>query len=100
MMKNNDDKFERFLERARRGRPAEAPEPPFGFATRVAARWAAQGASSDPLLVWERLTRWGLAGALAVCLAVLAVGRDSLRAQSTPNALEALAGLDADEDFY
>jgi hypothetical protein len=99
-MKNDDGRFERFLDLARRGRPAEVPESRFGFATRVAARWAAHDARPDALVVWERLTRWGLAGALAVCLTVFLVSRDSLQARETPSALDAFAGFTEEDDSF
>ena len=99
-MKHDERRFERLLELARRGRPPETPGLRLGFATRVAARWASGGPAHDTLFVWERWTRWGLAGALAVCLTVFVFSRDSLRAQSAPSALESLAGLEADEDFF
>jgi hypothetical protein len=100
-MTNDERRFERLLELARRGRPVETPEPRFGFATRVAARWASSSPANDALFVWERLTRWGLAGALAVCLTVLAFSRDTLRAGSTSaSALETLAGLEMDDESF
>ena len=99
-MKNDDGRFERFLDLARRGRPAETPEPRFGFATRVAARWAAHDARPDALIVWERLTRWGLAGALAVCITVFLVSRESLQARQTSTALDVFAGLTEEDDLF
>jgi hypothetical protein len=100
-MKNSERRFERLLELARRGRPKETPETRFGFATRVAARWASESPANDALIVWERLTRWGLAGTLALCLTALLVSRDTLRFQSTPvSGLELLAGLGFDEEGF
>lgn len=48
--------------------PEPAAVPP-GFATRVAARWAA-GRRESELEIWDRVTRWGLAAAVAVGVAV------------------------------
>lgn len=75
-MTHPPDKLQRLLELARK---APDPNPPTtagprplapGFATRVAARWAASG-QRDELDLWDRLSRWGLGIAGAVCLAVL-----------------------------
>ncbi|MBM3848352.1 MAG: hypothetical protein FJ405_18965 [Verrucomicrobia bacterium] len=95
---NKDDRFERFLNAARRGAPKGSPELRTGFATRVAARWASRGTSPDGLIVWERLTRWGLAAGMAVCFAILLASSDSLKPSSNPSALEVFAGL-VDEDL-
>ncbi len=94
----NDNRFVRFLNAARRGAPKDAPEPPLGFATRVAAHWISRGAPHDALFAWERLTRWGLASALVVCFTVFLVSYDSLKPRSNPSALDVFAGL-AEEDF-
>jgi hypothetical protein len=98
-MKKPNRRFERFLDLARQGRPAETESPPFGFATRVAARWAS-GPPGDPIFVWERLTRWGVAVACAVFLTTLAVSRKSFETPSAPTALEAFAGLADEEDSF
>jgi hypothetical protein len=96
-MKKDNRRFERFLDLARRGRPAETELPRFGFATRVAARWASES-SPDPIFVWERLTRWGLAAACAVFLTTFVVSRNALQAPSAPSALEAFAGFVEEDD--
>ena len=92
------DNLKNFLDRARRGQPSTPSEAPFGFATRVAARWAATPSASDPLRTWELLTRWGLAGAFAVCLAVSLMPRPEATSPEPPSALDAFAGFDGDED--
>jgi hypothetical protein len=98
-MKKHHRRFERFLELARRGRPPQAEPAPFGLATRVAARWTSAGAS-DPIFVWERLTRWGVVVACAVFLTTLAVSRKSFEAASAPTALERFAGVVEEEDPF
>jgi hypothetical protein len=99
-MKHN--KLNAFLRRARRGRPDDQDERSFGFATRVAAQWAASSmpasAFTDPLLCWERLTRWGLAGACAVCVAVTLFQRPAVATGEATNTLEMMAGFDDAED--
>jgi len=95
-MKNENLKD--FLARARRGQPATPSEAPFGFTTRVAARWTAAPSPSDPLRTWERLTRLGLAGACAVCLAVSLIPRPEATSPEPASALDTFAGFDGDED--
>lgn len=85
-MKESDSHFERFLAGARKGKPARgAEEPPFGFSTRVVARWLAR--REDPLVPWEKFARWGAAVALGVALFFAAVARPHTRV----NPLAALA---------
>src|SRR6185436_9235054 len=45
---------------------------PFGFATRVASRWAATPRGPTAADLWERLSWWGSGLAAASCLLVLA----------------------------
>lgn len=96
------EKFNTFLRCARRGFPDRRDERSFGFATRVAARWAASSpspsATTDPLLCWERLSRWGLAGACAVCVAVALLQRSAVTTEETPDTLEMMAGFEDAED--
>lgn len=65
-----DERFQRYLTAARRGRPEVEPSMPYGFATRVAALWAARSRREDPWSLWERLARYG---ALVVAALVLAL---------------------------
>lgn len=87
-----DDGLKRFMDMARRGRNQSAPpaEVPFGFATRVTAR-AFSERKEDPLALWERLARWSLVTAFAVCL-VTAVLHPRTPSSS---ALAEFAGLNA-----
>jgi hypothetical protein len=68
----------------------------------VAARWAREprGQSADGLLVWERLARWGVAGAMAACIVMAVVNRVHPPAPAPPTALEVFAGLVDDEDSF
>jgi hypothetical protein len=85
-VKNDNSEFEKFLRTARRGKPAtEDAEAPFGFSTRVASRWLAQG--EDLLVPWERLGHWGAITALGIALLVVVAARP----QPTVNPLAALA---------
>lgn len=62
---------------ARKGRPNSTDgdgsmlRPPPGFATRVAAQWAAGGRGLTSAEVWERLSWWGTGVAAAACLLVV-----------------------------
>ena len=96
------EELRNLIGKARRGRPEESAEAPFGFAGRVAARWARGGSHEfeNGLVVWERLTRWGLAGALAACVVMVALDRVSSRATEAPSSLEIFAGLVDDEDSF
>jgi hypothetical protein len=81
-MKRGGDRLEEVLALARQAArradashvdaAASAEALPVGFATRVAARWA-----STPVLgeweLWDRVTRWGLALAVAVCVVAFAM---------------------------
>ncbi|HZO86525.1 MAG TPA: hypothetical protein VFC26_14995 [Verrucomicrobiae bacterium] len=64
---------------------APESEAPFGFATRVAARWAAQRRASAAD-VWQRLCWWGATASIAICL-FSAVYRATL---PEPNAFDLL----------
>jgi hypothetical protein len=70
-MKNDKDIWAR-LSRLARQAPAEEPAlAPFGFATRVVARWRAGGAPS----VWQA---WGLLSSRALALSCLALAISAL----------------------
>ena len=47
--------------------PFDTPVP-FGFSTRVAARWVAVRGPSNQANLWERLCWWGASVSVAVCL--------------------------------
>jgi hypothetical protein len=74
-MKPSGDRFEQVMalarkaEGARVGVKSEAVKPlPFGFSTRVAALWVSRPVP-DEWDLWDRVSRWGLGLALAVCVA-------------------------------
>ena len=52
--------------------PPTAQEAPFGFSTRVAARWAEARKHTGRGDVWERFCWWGAGASVAVCLAAFA----------------------------
>jgi hypothetical protein len=73
-MKPSGDRFEQVMalarkaDRPRTGVNPEAVEPlPLGFSTRVAALWASRPVPNEWDL-WDRVSRWGLGLALAVCV--------------------------------
>ena len=84
-----DERFDTFLELARRGRPEPSAEAPYGFASRVAARWA--GAPKHPSLadLWERLCWYGA----GVSLAALVFSASFAPPTSQPNAFEMLLSV-------
>jgi hypothetical protein len=69
---------------------------PFGFSTRVAARWAQSARKPGVADVWQRLCWWGATASLLVCL-TSAIYRASL---PEPNAFDVLLqepAIEADE---
>ena len=52
----------------RRNAAALNEQAPFGFATRVAAQWAAESERANIANVWKRLCWWGATASLLVCL--------------------------------
>ncbi len=76
-MITDEQRLARLVAMARAGRPAEAGvdrtplRPPPGFATRVAAQWAAGGRGLSSAEAWERLSWWGTGLAAAACLLVV-----------------------------
>jgi hypothetical protein len=80
-MKRGGDRLEEVLALARqaarradasRADVAPVDDLPAGFATRVAARWASAPVPGEWEL-WDRVTRWGLALAVAVCVVAFAM---------------------------
>lgn len=67
-MKQSDELLQRMLGAAREPRAETPAEAPFGFANRVAARWAEHPRSVGGLPLWER---W--CGRVAVGMVVAAV---------------------------
>jgi hypothetical protein len=48
------------------------PQPPLGFSTRLAARWAQARGPMGWGDLWERLSWWGASASVAVCLVAFA----------------------------
>ena len=73
-MNLNRDSLDKLIVAARKALPPKsAPAPieiPFGFATRVAARWADSPRAVRGGDLWERFCWWGAAASLVVCLGV------------------------------
>jgi hypothetical protein len=76
-MKDNTDNWAKLTRTARQASPQSAGEPPFGFATRVAARWASGEvvASAAP---WERFASRSLAIAVVLMAVSVSVNIDLL----------------------
>jgi hypothetical protein len=80
-MKNSPERLKQLMELARKGQEgatreaaAAGPAAPFGFSTRVAARWAAtRGPAATLGDLIERASWWGSALAMVTCVLVLAV---------------------------
>lgn len=79
-----------------RSAPADPPCPdpgvaalPAGFATRVAARWAATRPQGD-LEIWDRVSRWGLGVAIAVGVAVFLLRRHPADPVPSPSPFDLL----------
>jgi len=95
-MSTNNESLRKLIEAARKA-SAPAPEPedpsvPFGFSTRVAARWASSRGRSSLADAWERLSWWGAGATVALCL-LLFVGQ---LVQPEPNPFDALMEAPAD----
>lgn len=92
----NNESLRKLIQAARKApMPTEAPPvstAPFGFSTRVAARWAALPKRSGLADIWERLCWWGAGASVAVCL--LAFAGQSL--QPEPDPFDALMEAPAD----
>lgn len=85
-MSANNESLRKLIRAARKA-PPRAPAPPdspapFGFSTRVAARWAASRGHAGLADSWERLCWWGASASVAVCL--LAFVNQSLQPESNP----------------
>jgi hypothetical protein len=76
-------------EGASRAAPQNAAAP-FGFASRVAARWADRKSPTCGLDLYERLGWWGAALSSAICLVAL-MQRTTL---PEPNPFDPLLGVD------
>jgi hypothetical protein len=95
-MSANHEPLRKLIGAACKAQPL-APAPtdmtaPFGFSTRVAARWAAARGRSSPVDAWERLSWWGAGASVALCLLVF-VGQSS---QPDPNPFEVLIEAQGD----
>ena len=69
---------------------------PFGFSTRVAARWAAEGRKPSAADLWQRLCWWGATASLLVCL-TSAIYRASLPEPTAFDVLLEEPGMEVDE---
>ena len=90
-MTRSQQRLQRVLALARRA-PSAAPrsqaaaEVPFGFATRVTARWLAHRHQPSVADLWERLGQWGASVTLGICLVAAAYHQ----AQPEPGVFDAL----------
>jgi hypothetical protein len=85
-MKNTDRLLNRMLRVAGETPPTPSiGEAPFGFAARVAARWAAQQQSSSVLVWWEWLTARAAVG-LAMAAVIISVALWPASAQPADDA--------------
>ena len=88
-MSANHESLQKLIKAARKAHapPAQSDMPaPFGFSTRVAARWVTARGLSNWTEPWERLCWWGAGASVAVCL--VAAGYQSLAPE--PNPLDVL----------
>ena len=94
-MSANNESLRKLIRAARKAQaqpiPSDSPVP-FGFSTRVAARWAAARGRSGWADAWERLSWWGAGVSVAVCL--MAFVNQSL--QPEPNPFDVLIEAQAD----
>ncbi len=84
-----DERFDILLELAKRGRPEPSAEAPYGFASRVAARWAEAPKQASLADLWERLCWYGA----GVSLAALVFCASFTPSASQPNAFEMLLSV-------
>jgi hypothetical protein len=88
-MKKNEESLNNFLERARRGRPAEDLTPPPWLASSILHRWRQSAPAEGYQSLWLRWSRWGALSALAMGLLIV-----SLQRPAAPSpALAEFAGL-------
>lgn len=72
--------------------PGEVRHAPFGFSTRVVARW--RGAQKrEPGRTWEGLCWWGAAASVTICLLVFVQ-----RYQAEPTTFDLLLNVEAGEE--
>ena len=85
-MSANNESLRKLIRAARQASsptPAPSDSPvPFGFSTRVAARWATGERRVGRAEVWERLCWWGAGASVAVCL--MAFASQSLQPEPDP----------------
>lgn len=95
-MSSANERFERFLNRARRGRPDPARPAPYGLSQAVIARWKSASPSHPiPFLTLE-LVRWGALTALVVSTVLFF----TLRPEPSATALLELAGAVDESSVY
>ena len=95
-MNNSDKSLDRLLRNAAQYHPAIDPEPPYGFATRVAGAWISACAVERPGLdaLWFRR-----AFLCALALAAMTVGWSYKTDTSVPSVELTLASYDASADL-
>ncbi len=76
-MKDKQTSWERLADLAKAGRPALPESAPFGFATRIIARWK-DGYQPSSVPLWEWFSIRTVAVATAIMLATLFVNYDLL----------------------
>jgi type VI protein secretion system component VasF len=69
-MKRSDELLKQLLRTAHAPRVEPPAEAPFGFSTRVAARWAGQSRAVSQLRLWERLCQRVAVGLAVMTLVV------------------------------
>ena len=73
-MKITDDHLRTLFRAAQRASIPPDTAPPSGFALRVAARWAQDATTQNPLMLWEHWcvrTAWGVALAMVLIVVTL-----------------------------
>ena len=94
-----NERLNKVVRLARKAYKPSAAEPlqsaPFGFSTRVAARWATESNRTDLTDLWQRLSWWGATASLLICLSA-AVYRATL---PEPNAFDLLLEQPASEAY-
>jgi anti-sigma-K factor RskA len=85
-MSANNESLRKWIQAARKAPPPTPAPPdspaPFGFSTRVAARWTAARGRSGRADAWERLSLWGASASVALC--VMAFVGQSFQQEANP----------------
>lgn len=94
-MNGMEQKWNRLVKLARQAPPAPEPEMPYGFATRVVARWPSSAAPSA-WTVWESLSGRILAVSCALMILSVLTGYQVVRDGFSENWTTASATLDVE----